>query len=304
MKILANDGLDKMAIDVFEAEGMKVDQGYYDVEDLKNIIRDFDVLIVRSTTKVNREILDAALGGRLKLIIRAGVGIDNIDAEYAREKGFEVQNTPNASSDSVAELVIGHMFGLARFISISNVTMRDGKWNKKAYEGIELAGKTLGIVGFGRIGRSLAEKARGLGMEVIFNDIFVKEDGQFKYVQFDELISKADFISVHTPYTGAPLIGKTEFENMKPGVFIINAARGKVVDEQALMEALNTDKVRGAGIDVFEKEPTLNLELIRHPKVSATPHIGAATKEAQARIGKEIVDAVMRLNHKIIDKAV
>lgn len=304
MKILANDGLDKMAIDVFETEGMKVDQGYYDVEELKNVIRDFDVLIVRSATKVNREILDAALGGRLKLIIRAGVGIDNIDAEYAREKGFEVQNTPNASSDSVAELVIGHMFGLARFISISNVTMRDGKWNKKAYEGIELAGKTLGIVGFGRIGRSLAEKARGLGMEVIFNDIFVKEDRQFKYVKFDELISKADFISLHTPYTGKSLIGKAEFEKMKEGVFIINAARGKVVDEQALMEALNTDRVRGAGIDVFEKEPTLNLELIRHPKVSATPHIGAATREAQTRIGKEIVDAVMSLKHKIIDKAV
>ncbi|MGB5823670.1 MAG: D-2-hydroxyacid dehydrogenase [Proteocatella sp.] len=304
MKILANDGLDKIAADAFEAAGMNVDQGHYDQEDLENKIKNVDVLIVRSATKVNKQIIDAALGGRLKLVIRAGVGIDNIDAQYAREKGIAVQNTPNASSDSVAELVIGHMFGLARFISISNVTMRDGKWNKKAYEGIELSGKTLGIIGFGRIGRSLAQKAKGLGMEVIFNDIFVKEDKQFKYVQFDELISNADFISVHTPYTGAPLIGKAEFEKMKQGVFIINAARGKVVDEQALMEALNTDQVKGAGIDVFEKEPAVNLELINHPKVSATPHIGAATKEAQKRIGKEIIDAVMKLNHKIIDKAV
>lgn len=304
MKILANDGLDKIAADAFEAKGMRLDKGHYEQEELKNKIKDFDVLIVRSATEVNREIIDAACGGNLKLIIRAGVGIDNIDAHYARQRGFTVQNTPNASSDSVAELVIGHMFGLARFISISNVTMRDGKWNKKAYEGIELSGKTLGIIGFGRIGKSLAEKAKGLGMEVIFNDTYVKEDKKFKYAEFDHLISTADFISVHTPYTGLPLIGKNEFEKMKEGVFIINAARGNVVDEKSLIEALNTDKVKGAGIDVFEKEPTVNFELVKHPKVSATPHIGAATKEAQSRIAREIVDAVMKFNHKLIDKAV
>ena len=283
---------------------MKLDTGHYDREELKKVIKDFDELIVRSATKVDREIIDAAKGGMLKLIVRAGVGIDNIDAEYARDCEIEVQNTPNASSDSVAELVIGHMFSLARFISIANVTMRDGKWNKKEYEGIELAGKTLGIIGFGRIGRALAEKASALGMRVNFYDAYVKDDRKFEYREFDKLIAGADFISVHTPYTGEAIIGEREFANMKEGVFIINAARGKVIDEKALIAALNTDKVRGAGIDVFEKEPTVNFELVKHPKVSVTPHIGASTKEAQERIAKEVVETVLKFEYKLVDKAI
>lgn len=304
MRILANDGIDRIALTAFEIHNMKVDTGHYDREELKKVIKDFDVLIVRSATKVDREIIDAAKGGMLKLIVRAGVGIDNIDAEYARECEIEVQNTPNASSDSVAELVIGHMFSLARFISIANVTMRDGKWNKKEYEGIELAGKTLGIIGFGRIGRALAEKASALGMRINFYDAYVKDDRKFEYREFDKLIAGSDFISVHTPYTGEAIIGEREFANMKEGVFIINAARGKVIDEKALIAALNTDKVRGAGIDVFEKEPTVNFELVKHPKVSVTPHIGASTKEAQERIAKEVVETVLKFEYKLVDKAI
>ena len=303
MRILANDGIDKAALKAFEIHNMTVDTNHYEKEELKQKLKEADVLIVRSATKVDREIIDAAKTGTLKLIVRAGVGIDNIDAEYAQENGIEVKNTPNASSDSVAELVIGHMFSLARFISIANVTMRDGKWNKKEYEGIELAGKVLGIIGFGRIGRALAEKATALGMRTMFYDAYVKDDRKFEYREFDKLIETADFISVHTPYTGKSIIGEAEFAKMKDGVFILNAARGKVIDETALLKALNTDKVRGAGLDVFEKEPTVNFELINHPKVSVTPHIGAATKEAQERIAKEVVETVLKFEYKLIDKA-
>lgn len=185
MRILANDGIDKIAADELAARGFEIDRGHYAKEELKAKIKDFDVLIVRSATKVDQEIIDAAAQGDLRLIVRAGVGIDNIDAAYAQMRGIEVRNTPNASSDSVAELVLGHMFSLARFISIANVTMRDGKWNKKEYEGVELAGKTLGIIGFGRIGRSLAEKASALGMDVMFHDICVKNDEKFEYAEFD-----------------------------------------------------------------------------------------------------------------------
>lgn len=303
MRILANDGIDKIAADELAARGFEIDRGHYGKDELKAKIKDFDVLIVRSATKVDQEIIDAAAQGDLRLIVRAGVGTDNIDTAYAQGMGIEVRNTPNASSDSVAELVLGHMFSLARFISIANVTMRDGKWNKKEYEGVELAGKTLGIIGFGRIGRSLAEKASALGMDVIFHDICVKSDEKFAYTEFDELIRNADFISVHTPFTGEALIGESQFRKMKEGVFIINAARGNVIDEKALLAALNTDRVRGAGIDVFEKEPAVNLELVRHPKACVTPHIGAATREAQMRIGRETAETVLDFFDNIIDKA-
>ncbi|WP_036931449.1 D-2-hydroxyacid dehydrogenase [Proteocatella sphenisci] len=304
MRILANDGIDKIAADEFTKRGFLLDKGHYDKEELKTKIRDFEVLIVRSATRVDRDIIDAATYGKLRLIVRAGVGIDNIDAGYAKEKGIEVRNTPNASSDSVAELVLGHMFCLARFISISNVTMRDGKWNKKEYEGIELAGKTLGVIGFGRIGRSLAEKASALGMQVIFHDTCVKNHEKFEYTEFEKLVENADFISVHTPYTGSAVIGEKEFEKMKKGVFIINAARGNVIDEKALLQALNTDRVSGAGVDVFEKEPAVNFELVNHPKVCVTPHIGSATKEAQMRIGRETIETIIDFFDNIIDKAI
>lgn len=293
MRILANDGIEKSAIKAFEEKGMEISADYYDKEAIKEVIKDFDVLIVRSATKVTKEVIDAALGGKLKLIVRAGVGIDNIDAVYAKEKGIEVRNTPNASSDAVAELCLGHMFSVARFIGLANVTMRNGKWDKKAYEGFELGGKTLGIIGMGRIGRSLAKKSKALGMEVVFYNRTKRNEPGMTYMSFEDVLKTADIISIHTPSTGKPVIGKEELEIMKDGSVIINAARGNVIDEAEILEALNSGKLRGIGMDVYVEEPTKNIELINHPNVSCTPHIGASTKEAQERIGKEVVSTVI-----------
>lgn len=292
MRVLANDGLEKMAVEELEKDGIYVDTKHYEKEELLKVIKEFDCLIVRSATKANKELIDAAKGSKLKLIIRAGVGLDNIDVQYAENNGIVVRNTPNSSSNSVAELVLGHMICLARYITISNITLREGKWNKKAYTGVELSGKTFGIIGFGRIGKALADKARALGMNVIFYDKFYKNNEKYDYLPFEEVLRKSDFISLHVPSTEKPLIGKKEFEMMKDGVFLINAARGGVIDEIALLTALNSDKLAGAGIDVFMQEPKPNPELCNHPKVSVTPHIGAATAEAQVRIGEEIIDII------------
>lgn len=296
IRILTNDGLQQGAVDKLVSMGFEVVNTHYDKDVLGETLKQFDVLVIRSATKVTADILDAEDGGKLKLIIRAGVGIDNIDVNYAKEKGIVVKNTPNASSDSVAELVIGHMFAIARFLGVSNYTMRNGQWNKKKYEGIELSGKTLGIIGMGRIGRALANKATALGMNVVYNDLFGKQDNlSYDFLEFNELLNKSDFISLHVPYdkNKGSVIGAKEIEEMKDGVYLINCARGKVVDEKALLDALNTGKVAGAGIDVFEEEPTKNDELVNHPNVSVTPHIGAATKEAQNRIGEEVVTTIV-----------
>lgn len=295
VRVLTNDGLQKGAINKLTSLGLEVVNEHYDKDVLGTTLKEFDILVIRSATKVNADILDQAEGGRLKLIIRAGVGIDNIDVPYATKKGIVVKNTPNASSDSVAELAIGHMFALARFIAISNCTMRDGQWNKKQYEGIELGGKTLGIVGMGRIGKALAKKAEALGMNIIYNDMFGRQDSlTYDFLELEDLLKSSDFISLHVPYDKekGSLIGKAQFDIMKDGVYLINCARGKVVEEAALLEALDSGKVAGAGIDVFEEEPTKNEALVNHPKVSVTPHIGAATKEAQERIGEEVVTTI------------
>ena len=295
IRVLTNDGLQKGAINKLTSLGFEVVNNHYDKDELGTALKEFDILVIRSATKVTADILDKAQGGKLKLIIRAGVGIDNIDVPYATQKCVVVKNTPNASSESVAELVIGHMFALARFIAISNCTMRDGQWNKKKYEGIELGGKTLGIVGMGRIGKALAKKAEALGMKVVYNDIFGKQDElAYEFLELDDLLKSSDFISLHVPYDKekGSLIGKAQFDIMKDGVYLINCARGKVVEEAALLKALDNGKVAGAGIDVFEEEPTKNEALVNHPKVSVTPHIGAATKEAQERIGEEVVTTI------------
>ena len=295
IKVLANDGLQKEAIDKLTSMGFEVVNFHYDKDELGNILKKFDVLIIRSATKVTSDVIDIEAGGKLKLIIRAGVGIDNIDVKYANEKGIIVKNTPNASSDSVAELVLAHMFTVARFLSNSNVTMRDGQWNKKKYKGVEIAGKTLGVIGMGRIGRSLAKKATALGMTVIYNDIFGKQDNlEYEFCDMEDLLKKSDFISLHVPYDKekGSVIGKKEFELMKDGAYLINCARGNVVDEDALLDALNSGKVAGAGIDVFAKEPTANEALVNHPNVSVTPHIGASTEEAQTRIGDEVASTI------------
>ncbi len=300
MRILVTDGMAKSGIEALKAQGFEVVEQYFEPEELKEQIKNFDAIVVRSATKIRQPIIDAAAaGGRLKLIVRAGVGVDNIDVDYAEEKGIAVRNTPNSSSASVAELTIGHMFTLARFLHHSNLTMRAGQWNKKIYKGIELANKTLGLIGFGRIARETAKRAKALGMNVIFTDIALTEscDG-CEFVSMDQLLTKSDFISLHVPASGKPILGQEEFSKMKDGVFVINCARGGVVCETALLEALDSGKVAGAGIDVFIEEPTKNEKLVNHNKVSVTPHIGASTKEAQDRVGAETVSVISEFFNK------
>ena len=294
-KILISDGLQEKAINNLVSLGFEVIDKHYNKEELGEALKNYDALVIRSATKVTREVLEAAKGGNLKLIIRAGVGIDNIDLVAANEYGVAVRNTPNSSSDSVAELALAHMFAVARFVGTSNYTMRNGEWNKKKYEGVELSGKILGIVGMGRIGRSLAKKATALGMKVVYNDAFGKVDGlEYEFLDLKDLLKISDFISLHVPYDKniGSLIGKEEIAIMKDGSYIINCARGKVVDEEALLEALDSGKIAGAGIDVFAVEPNTNEALVNHPRVSCTPHIGASTMEAQERIGDEVVSVI------------
>ncbi|MBS5939130.1 3-phosphoglycerate dehydrogenase [Clostridium sartagoforme] len=294
-RILASDGLQEKAINNLIELGFEVENKHYDKEVLGEVLKDFDALVVRSATKVTKEVIEATKGGKLKLVVRAGVGIDNIDVAAAKEAGIEVRNTPNASSDSVAELALAHMFAVARFVGTSNYTMRNGEWNKKKYEGIEIGGKTLGIIGMGRIGRALANKATALGMTVVYNDMFGKQDDlAYDFLELNDLLKISDFISLHVPYdkNAGALIGKDQLNIMKDGSYIINCARGKVVDESALLEALNSGKIAGAGIDVFEVEPNTNEILVNHPRVSCTPHIGASTLEAQDRIGDEVVSVI------------
>ncbi|SFD05581.1 D-2-hydroxyacid dehydrogenase [Clostridium uliginosum] len=295
IRVLTNDGLQAKAIEALKDSGVEVINEHFPQDILGEKLKEFDALVIRSATKVTADVIDAEKGGNLKLVIRAGVGIDNIDVAYAKENGLTINNTPAASSDSVAELTIAHMFAVARFIGISNFTMRNGEWNKKKYEGSEITGKILGIIGMGRIGQSLAKKATALGMKVVYYTIEGKHDDlDYDFLTFEEVLKQADFLSLHVPYdkVNGSLIGRKELDLMKDSAYIINCARGKVVDEEALLQALNNGTIAGAGIDVFEEEPTKNEKLINHPNVSATPHIGAATKEAQSRIGDEVVSII------------
>lgn len=299
MKVLANDGLEISAINEIKKNGIYIETNHLDKEELIENIKNYDVLVVRSNTKVTSDVLEAGAKGNLKLVIRAGVGIDNIDLDYAKKVGIKVSNTPDASSDSVAELALGHMFSVARYIAVANYTMRNGQWNKKQYKGSEIAGKILGIIGMGRIGKALAGKAEALGMKIIYADVLGKQDNLvYEFMDLDNLLKVSDYVSLHVPYDkdkGA-LISSREISMMKEGAVIINCARGKVVDEEALLEGLNSGKLAGAGIDVFEQEPSKNTELINHERVSVTPHIGASTKEAQERIGKEVAAIVINFN--------
>ena len=258
-RILVTDGMEKSAVEKLKNSGYEVVEQFYEPEQLKEQIKNFDAVVVRSATKVRQPIIDAALEtGRLKLIIRGGVGVDNIDVDYAKLNGIAVANTPNASSASVAELAIGHMFCLARHIYIANHTMRQGKWNKKQYEGIELSGKTLGLVGFGRIAREVAKRAFALGMKVVYTNTSGAKEGfnDYKYMKLDELLAVSDFISIHIPCSQdqQPVIGEAQFAKMKDGVYLVNTARGGVVSEEALLKALDSGKVVAAALDVFEEE--------------------------------------------------
>lgn len=294
MKILINDGLSAEGIDALRKANHIVDDLKIPQEELPAKVGDYDAIVVRSASKVNAAVIDG--GKKLKAVVRGGVGVDNIDVKYAESKGVKVFNTPTASSASVAELALAHIFALARFIPDANITMRAGLWEKKKYaKGIEVGGKTLGILGIGRIGRELAKRAIALGMKVMAYDPFVVSvDLPVTMTTKDEVIAKSDFISLHMPKDPAGyVIGEAEIAKMKNGAYIINCARGGVMDEKAILAALNSGKLAGAGIDVYEKEPTENLELINHPKVSVTPHIGANTVEAQERVGAEVAKVLI-----------
>ncbi|MGU8150695.1 D-2-hydroxyacid dehydrogenase [Clostridium perfringens] len=300
LRILLNDGLDKKAISNLEFLGCDVDTNHYDIEDLKEKIKEVDCIVIRSATKIRRELIDEAIkGGNLKLIIRGGVGLDNIDVQYAEQNGIKVRNTPNASSSSVAEIILAHMFSLARFLNQSNITMKAGLWKKKDYVGVELEGKTLGIIGMGRIGSELAKKCTALGMKIIYFDLMdIKNiDNNYRKVEFDELLRESDFISINISGTKS-IIGSEELKKVKKGVFIINTSRGKALDEEAIITSLNDGTLGGVGLDVFLEEPSKNLELINHPKVSLTPHIGASTKEAQMKIGEEVINIIKEEMYK------
>ena len=314
MKILANDGIAISGIEALQKKGFEVISQKIPQEELIDFINKNQVigLLVRSATKVRKEIIDNCPD--LKLIGRGGVGMDNIDVDYARDKGLHVINTPAASSASVAELVFAHLFGMVRFLFDSNRNMplegetRFKKLKKNYGAGIELRGKKIGILGFGRIGREVAKIAFGLGMEVLAHDPSMDSatikldfyDGQkidfnIQIISIEELYQNSDFITVHVPFQGKPLISKKEINLMKDQVGLINAARGGVIDEEDLLEALNSGKVRFAGLDVFENEPTPNIKVLMSDQVSLSPHIGAATLEAQDRIGTELADQIHHL---------
>ncbi len=302
MRVLASDGIEESGAQIVRDAGFEIDVKKFSADELLTVIDQYDAIIVRSATKVTKEVIDKGI--KLKVLARAGVGMDNLDLVYAKEKGIPVVNTPGASSISVAELAIGHMFCVARFLNVSNIEMRLGKWPKKEYaHGFELTGKTLGLLGFGNIGKEVAKRALGLGMSVIAHDPFITStDMNIKLVTKDELLQNADIISLHMPLIKAegPSVTAKEFAAMKKGVVIINCARGGVVSERDLLIALNDGKVRYAGIDVFENEPTTEAqqELINHPRVSVTPHIGASTDEAQDRVGIEIAQRVVEVLKK------
>ncbi|RZJ28891.1 MAG: 3-phosphoglycerate dehydrogenase [Flavobacterium sp.] len=315
MKVLANDGISKSGIKALESAGFEVITTKVAQEQVANYINEnnVSVLLVRSATKVRQDIIDACPG--LKIIGRGGVGMDNIDVEYARSKEIHVINTPASSSESVAELVFAHLFTGVRFLQDSNRNMPlEGDTNfeglKKAYaNGIELRGKTLGIIGFGRIGKAVAKIALGMGMRVIASDKYIGSaeikvsfyNGQFINVDIvtepvADILREADFITLHVPaQKNGYVLGDEEFAMMKDGVGIINCARGGVVNEVALIDALEGGKVSFAGLDVFEEEPTPAIQVLMHPQISLTPHIGAATLEAQDRIGTELAEQIISL---------
>lgn len=296
-KILVTDGMDAAAVAKLRKDGYEVVEQFYEPDALGGALRDFDAVIVRSATKIKQPQIDAAKGGRLKLIIRAGVGVDNIDVKYAEAAGIQVRNTPRASSNAVAELALALLFACARNISIAGHTMRENKWEKKAYsKGFELEGKTMGVIGYGRIGRMVGEKGQALGMNVLSVVHRNKPEGAecstMHFVSMDELLAKSDIIVLCAPGGDKPLVDAGSIAKMKDGVVIINVSRGSNVDEAALLEALNSGKVRAAGLDVWLSEKDPNWALAQHPSVSCTPHVGAGTVEAQKRIGAELVDIV------------
>ncbi|NCP88118.1 MAG: 3-phosphoglycerate dehydrogenase [Anaerolineae bacterium CG_4_9_14_3_um_filter_57_17] len=299
MKVLVCDKTEKDCIETMRTAGLTVDTNFeITPEDLMTVAPAYDALVVRSRTKIRQPLIDVC--PNLKLIVRGGVGLDTIDVDYARAKGVEVRNTPKASSDSVAELAIGYMFMMARSLYRASATMKAEKWEKKSFEGDEIGGKTLGLIGVGNIGKAVIRRAVALGMSVLAYDPYVKSVEGAKLVSLDDLLAHADYISLHLPKTkeSAGMIGAAQFAQMKPGVRLINCARGGIIQDEALLEALNSGKVAGAALDVFSAEPPTDWKLIQHENVIASPHIGAATKEGQGRVGAEVAQIVIEFSRK------
>ncbi len=298
MNILVTDGISEEGAKILTDAGHTVHQQSMKSDELIVRIGEYDCIIVRSATKVTRDVIDA--GRRLKVIARGGVGVDNIDVKQAEARGIRVLNTPLASAISVAELTIGHMLAVSRFLHESSAAMRGGKWPKKEYSaGIELYKKTLGIVGLGNIGKEVARRALGFGMTVLaYDPPFAPMDFIVEITTKERLLANSDFITLHVPFDPAqgPAIGRKELAMVKKGVVIINCSRGGVVDQDALLEGLNAGTVGGAGLDVFTHEPPTPAEqaLINHPRVSVSPHIGGSTVEAQQRVGAEIALKVVK----------
>jgi D-3-phosphoglycerate dehydrogenase len=290
IKILVADSMDKDALDEMRAIpgfDITVKTGLNEA-DLVKTVPGFQAIVVRSATKVTRPVIEA--GADLKLLVRAGIGLDNIDTAAAKGKGIAVANTPAATSISVAEHTFGLMLGVVRNHGKAVVSMKQHKWDKKSLEGTELFGKTLGIIGCGRIGIEVARRAIAFGMKVLVYDVIpIKTDLAVKQVTLDELLGGADLITVHVPKQPKPILGEAEFRKMKDGVIIINVARGGVVDEKALLNGLNSGKVRAAALDVYDKEPPDDFSLVDHPNVTPIPHLGASAVEGQKRAGLEVV---------------
>jgi len=294
MKILVCDPMESSAIERMRLAGLIVDvRDSITPEELNTVLKDYDGMVVRSRTKVRASLIN--LAPNLKIILRGGVGLDTIDADYARSKGIAVMNTPLSSSASVAELAIGFMIALARAIPATTASMRAGKWEKKKFEGDEIGGKTLGVVGIGNIGKEVAKRALVLGMDVIVYDPYAVAPEHLTKVDLDELLAQADYITFHMPLTDETrhMIDARAFEKMKTGVRIINCARGGIVEEDALYDALVSGKVAGAALDVYAQEPCEGHKLFTLEQVIGSPHIGAATREAQQRIGAEIADKLI-----------
>ncbi len=299
MKVLICDKTENEYIEQMRAAGLTVDvQDTITPEDLFKVLPDYDGMVVRSRTKVRKDLIDVC--PNLKVILRGGAGLDTIDHEYAKTKGIAVMNTPLANSASVAELTIGYMLMMARSLYQATASIKAEKWDKKSFNGDEIGGKTLGLIGVGNIGKEVAKRADVMGMTVIAYDPYVKEIAGIQLVTLDELLAQADYISLHLPKTKetSNMISTEQFNKMKNGVRIVNCARGGIIDDNALYEALVSGKVAGAALDVFAEEPPTDWKLVKLENVIAAPHIGASTKEAQARVGAEVADKLIAFAQK------
>jgi len=294
MKVLICDATDPKALKIIEEAGIEVvNQPDITPEELIKVIPDFPCMVVRSRTKVTKEVLDA--GTSLKSVVRAGVGLDNIDVGYAKEKGVKVLNTPSASTQSVAELTVAYLMALARNIPLMAASMKAGKWEKKSFLGSEVSGKKLGLIGSGRIGQAVADRAISLGMTVVAYDPYVTQLPNITLMELNDLLAEADYISLHIPHTDEThnILDASAFAKMKDGVRIINCARGGTIDEEALYQAIQEGKVAGAALDVFAEEPLIDPKLFSLDQVMGSPHIGAGTAEAKERVGQVAAEKVI-----------